>query len=421
MTDRRSALPSDDALRLALTRQPDGAEAALAIDAISTAIEAAAQRRTATWPIVDLLLAGRRPPTRLVLLAILLLLAAAVVAVVGSRRSPGPFGPGANGVVAYDDNGQLRLVNADATSRRELPSGVAYAFGPTFSPDGRFLAYWSTMSSGVDANVPIDLVVMDLRSDPPSIHTLWTLSGRAGPRLAWSPDGRRIAAADIMAGVRRVFVVDVEDGVSRPIGPAGLDAWDPIWSPSGTQIGFLGGVGSSRAFYVMNADGTDPHQLSSIASRGRGYQTPAWSPANNRVAVSVEAGGADPFERDIWVLSPDDATQVDISNDPADELGPQWSPDGLRIAYLRAVAGPPATDRVVVSDADGRNATTLDPTFLRGSVAWAPDGTKLLVAHQTGRLETPVELDSLDLATGALTLIAAGGIESNPSWQWLAP
>src|SRR4029077_11618221 len=129
-----------------------------------------------------------------------------------------------------------------------------------------------------------------------------------------------------------VFVVDVEDGVTHPIGPAGLDAWDPIWSPDGTHIGFLGGFGSSRGFYAMNADGTDPHQVSTIASRGRGYQTPVWSPANNRVAVSVEAGGADPFERDIWVLSPDDATQVDISNDPADELGPQWSPDGLRIA-----------------------------------------------------------------------------------------
>jgi Tol biopolymer transport system component len=432
MTERRPAVPSDEVLRLALTRQPNRTEAALAVDGISTAIATVAQRRRTVWPILEILWADRRPAARLLLLAILLLLVTTIVAVVGSRwllRSP--IGPGTNGVVAYEVDGDLVLANADGTDPRRITGAVAWEFNPTFSPDGHLVAYWSTASSDTELG-PLDLVVLDVRSQPPAGRTLVTVSGQAARRLVWSPDSRRIAGADLIDGVRTVYTVDVETGVSRWVGPPGIDAFDPVWSPDGTRIGFLGGrVESDRGFYIMNADGTDAHRISTISSRGRGYKTPVWSPAADRIAVSVEAGGADPFQRDIWVLSPDASTENDISNDPGDEVGPQWSPDGLRIAYLRAVGGPSAGVRVVVSDADERNATILGPTFPNAtilgpnfpnaSIAWAPDGTKLLIRFLTGRSEAPVELEMMDLATGAVTVVGAAGVDGDPSWQRLAP
>ena len=86
---------------------------------------------------------------------------------------------------------------------------------------------------------------------------------------------------------------------------------------------------------------------------------------------------------------------------------------------------------MVVSDADERNATILGPTFPNAtilgpnfpnaSIAWAPDGTKLLIRFMTGRSEAPVELEMMDLATGAVTVVGAAGVDGDPSWQRLAP
>jgi TolB protein len=67
----------------------------------------------------------------------------------------------------------------------------------------------------------------------------------------------------------------------------------PAWSPDGKQVAFTTNRDGNYEIYVMNADGSDPRNL----TRHRGQDNfPAWSPDGKRVAfVSNRAGGHDVY------------------------------------------------------------------------------------------------------------------------------
>lgn len=114
------------------------------------------------------------------------------------------------------------------------------------------------------------------------------------------------------------------------------------------------------------------------------------------------------YNSEIYVVDPADPSPVNITNTPASERGPAWSPDGKQIAYVRDFqlwvmdanglgqrqvtdvqsydpAWSPAGDQLAFPGPDGIYITNLDgtdthriveaPTFPDdGGVSWSPDG-----------------------------------------------
>ena len=79
----------------------------------------------------------------LIVLALIIALAATVL-VIGSRLSP-PRVPelGRNGLVAFDADWQIYVMNSDGTGRRQISSGPN-DFWPIWSPDGTKLVFHRT-------------------------------------------------------------------------------------------------------------------------------------------------------------------------------------------------------------------------------------------------------------------------------------
>ena len=131
------------------------------------------------------------PPVRwrvVGLVALLLLaLAAGLVLVAGSQRHvPAPFGPAANGLVAYSKGGDIFTVDPATGARRAIVTGATTDEGPQYSLDGTRLAFLRTTGTSsvivlADADGRNQVVV----SMAPLI---------AGALSTWSPDGRSIAA-----------------------------------------------------------------------------------------------------------------------------------------------------------------------------------------------------------------------------------
>ena len=71
--------------------------------------------------------------------------------------------------------------------------------------------------------------------------------------------------------------------------------------------------------------------------------------------------------RDICVMDGDGGNEVRLTDDPAWDQGPSWSPDGTRIVFYRG-------HHIYVMDSDGQNLMELTGPLGGTDPAWSPDG-----------------------------------------------
>lgn len=130
-----------------------------------------------------------RTTAGLLLVVALAVLGVAAVAV-GSRMLPRPTLPAvepANGMIAFDSSAKIMAADAGGGNVRVLVGTVADAASPTWSPDGRVLAFWGASPSGEgDA---LYVVGSDGGSPRVVADHLWIATDK---RPAWSPDGSEL-------------------------------------------------------------------------------------------------------------------------------------------------------------------------------------------------------------------------------------
>jgi WD40 repeat protein len=95
----------------------------------------------------------------------------------------------------------------------------------------------------------------------------------------------------------------------------------------------------------------------------------AFPGVNGKIALSRNVAG----NEDIYTMNPDGTGLTRLTNDPAADSQPQWSPDGRRIAFISFRNSPGWS--VYVMNADGSGQTRL-----AGGIEphWSPDGKKIV-------------------------------------------
>lgn len=144
----------------------------------------------------------------------------------------------------------------------------------------------------------------------------------------------------------------------------------PVQAQSPTitsRILFVSGRDGNEEIYLMNGNGNNPTNLSNHPARD---WHPRWSPDRRRVAFTTDRDG----NEEIYVMNLDGSEAVNLSANPAPDNAPMWSPDGSQIAW--------ASERngwdIWVMNADGSNPqrVTTDGA-IKTDPSWSPDGTRL--------------------------------------------
>jgi len=288
---------------------------------------------------------------------------------------------GARTGIPPQDLSEIWVMDADGSRQtRLLPApgaGIDYSW-PAWSPDGSRLAY-----------------------------TQW----RNAPGLAYNESGdQQSASIWTMApdGTDARLVVDSAPG----------QAWVPAWSPDGASIAYTsspsgntaasvpgaaaepepnqapGSVGPpplthGEQIWIVGADGSNPTQLTDDPGNNEGA---AWSPDGRRLAFASDRTGGS----HLWVMNADGTGQSQLTDGPGADWLPSWSPDGSRIAFT--------SDRdgdfeiwTMAADGSGLAQLTNDPAGDWAPV-WSPDGSRITFTSDRGG---PADIWSMEAGDGS--------------------
>ncbi len=271
---------------------------------------------------------------------------------------------------------------------------------PTWSPDGRYIAYSS------DRGGKFDIWVQQVSGGNPV-----QITKRPGHHWQpdWSPDGRYIAYRS-EEGDGGIYVVPALGGagLERKIAPFG---YYPQWSPDGSQVLFQNGftvTGHWNRFYVAQLDGSAPREVLAefIAQNKLSAASAVWYPDGKRVTVWV--GDLSPSPS-FWTVPIAGGTGIKLEIAPAvqkklaeasgeGEAGEQlgdysfsWSPSGDVIYFVRGYRGARNIWKMTV-DPETMRATGIDRLTTGpgpdAEVAVSTDGRRLAFTAKSQRIRT---------------------------------
>ena len=129
--------------------------------------------------------------------------------------------------------------------------------------------------------------------------------------------------------------------------------------------------------YIMNAGGSKETRLTNNPANDF---EPEWSPDGKRIVFTRNIGEANDNNYEIYVMNADGTNRTRLTNNPADDSYPDWSPDGKKIAFMSNRVDPPSNkyEIYVMNAADGSGKTNISNNPGHdGTPSWSPDGEKI--------------------------------------------
>jgi dipeptidyl aminopeptidase/acylaminoacyl peptidase len=194
------------------------------------------------------------------------------------------------------------------------------ASGPTWSPDGRWLAFEGTIGArrGLYVVRP-DGGGIRFLAEMQSTNSPLTYEGR---RIAWSPDSRRIAFVSATPGPETEAATGDPVVITRYL-------YKPDYAEGETRFN----DNRRRHAFVVDAAGGEPRALTSGPHEEHSID---WSPDGGEI-LCVSNREPDPdlfYNPDLFAVRVSDGTLRRLTATESAEYQPRWSPDGKTVLFL---------------------------------------------------------------------------------------
>jgi Tol biopolymer transport system component len=197
----------------------------------------------------------------------------------------------------------------------------------------------------------------------------------------------------------------------------------PSYSPDGTRIAFDQDAGPAKptvhGIFVANADGSDPHRLTTGIATPDAYDANAdWSPDGKQISFTRVKSKT---EAAIFIVGADGSGLKRLTPWKLDAANADWSPDGSKLVfqtYYDSQLG--KSPNVFTMRSDGGKMTALTH-FTGGDIqglgpSWSPDGTKIVWHKLSPKVDQLFVMDARGGHVRRLTKLPGGSSPSHAEW-----
>ena len=348
----------------------------------------------------------------------------------------------------------VKLVGTEDTIR--LTKQATIDFNPVWSPDGRYIAFCRIVKGGpgiyvIPAMGGVERRIRETHWQEDDFYQVFWYFGR----LSWSPDGKLLAYSDPGDSNQpsSIFLLSLDSSeVRRLTSPRdSVGDYNPVFSPDGRTLAFNRGSQGVTAIYTVPVSGGEEKHLISGVQFGWGL---AWT-ADGRDIVFAKAGwladagwlwkiprgggeperlqfgqeGVEPSIQGNRLVYARQTANINIwrrklhsvSAGPSDrfifttriESGPQFSPDGSKIAFESTRSG---AYEIWMCRSDGSGLVQLTRfNSSTGTPRWSPDGQQIVF---DSRAPGNAEIFVVDARGGTpRRLTSEPSSEVVPSWS----
>lgn len=303
-----------------------------------------------------------------------------------------------------------------------------FGFHPSWSPDGKeiVVSTQETDASNVKNYEPSQLWIINKASGEKRL----LIDKINAIQPSWSPDGKQIAFWLTVPGSNKRDVAVIPATGGEPVIIGKNDApnilnWNPVWSPDGNFLYYVSNKDGNVSFWRTKIDKTTGESLSvpeialspskysahlSFSADGAKMIYVESESKSNIQAISFDAENEKVVGEPFWItsgdrrlsrpeISPDGkffvsrllrrsqedivmidrqtGEMTDITNDKAVDRYARWSPDGGKISFTSDRTG---SHEIWMIDADGSNLKQITFNNFKGITFpnWSPDGKQML-------------------------------------------
>ncbi len=269
-----------------------------------------------------------------------------------------------------DGNWEIYLIQPDGSNLKRLTDHPQVDTDPTWSPDGRQVAFRSRRDGssdifimGSDGSHPKNLIRDPADSYDDEFEPAWHPGGEL---IALYTDRFQPPLGNCRGGVHHLAFMPVTGGSEY------IQHFDDLageqeslsWSPDGKFLAFTSVCNESYAQIYLWEQAT--RQVSQLTEGESGFANPTWSPDGRFMAMTSSREG----NGDIFILELSIGELTNLTRHPARDTQPSWSPDSKQIAFTTNRDG---NDEIYVINLDGsdpRNLTRNSASDIRP--AWSP-------------------------------------------------
>ncbi|WP_426165523.1 prolyl oligopeptidase family serine peptidase [Sandarakinorhabdus sp. DWP1-3-1] len=244
----------------------------------------------------------------------------------------------------------LLLATTPALAATPFEPGDLYKLSmvtdPKVAPDGNRVLF-NRATFDIDTDTRLGEIWLATISGKTVDKRLLIPAGVKAGAPEWSPDGRRIAYVAPVLGKPQLWVMDVAQGIGKPVTSGKIAPRGFVWSPDGTRIGFVARVEAP------------PVKIGSMPEKPEGATWAAAPKIIDSFRYRFDGAGYGTAGADqLFVLDFAGGGVTQLTKGDADQIGSgfDWTPDGTAIVYSNRVR--PGNERLPVESDLYRIAAT---------------------------------------------------------------